>query len=670
MKIEIAEPGRMTQSGSSLLRLIQNNDMPILDLLVRESVQNSLDAAKTDSKYVSVDFIIDKFNSHKLSNCLDGITASLNNKFKNLEYEYIAIRDKNTTGLTGALDYMTVKNNDYGNLLKLVYEISKPRSSEGSGGSWGLGKTIYFRVGIGLVFYYTRIFENGKYKSRLAATLVEDENKVDSLIPKYNNFSKRGIAWWGEYKGENKTQPIVDEDEIKEILNIFNLKPYKGKETGTTIIIPYIDKNKLCKNNEISMRESDVPYWLYDIKEYIKISLQRWYSPRLNNFNYKYGSYLSAKINGELIQDYDFEPIFEIIQDLYNFANGCNSFNKVNKENVYLEDINLRNCLEKQLVGKIAFTKVSRELLEMKPPNNKHNPYVYVNIDIDDLSTEKPIILFTRKPGMIVSYETVGRWTNGITSNNTDEYIIGIFVLNSNNYLTNVDEKISLEEYIRRSELADHTSWTDISINNKNLKIVSKIQSHLVNKISKQFNENSNDIESDISSTLGSFLGSMLLPPENFGKVASKKSKPKSTKSNISKNSKYEFKLLDDKFKYLSNYIEMPFIIKTHKAIKLVELTIGVLLENNSISLEEWKKKLNKNVPFEIEEIKCKISYIKDKDPEMKKKYLRTNDNIKYGIRFECNKEFTYEMQGVIKLKVLDRNIKSVISINAIEGDK
>ena len=44
MKIEIAEPGRMTQSGSSLLKLIQNNNMPALDLLVRESIQNSLDA--------------------------------------------------------------------------------------------------------------------------------------------------------------------------------------------------------------------------------------------------------------------------------------------------------------------------------------------------------------------------------------------------------------------------------------------------------------------------------------------------------------------------------------------------------------------------------------------------------------------------------------------------
>ena len=55
MKIEIAEPGRMTQSGSSLLKLIQNNNMPILDLLVRESIQNSLDAKNEKDPYVTVE---------------------------------------------------------------------------------------------------------------------------------------------------------------------------------------------------------------------------------------------------------------------------------------------------------------------------------------------------------------------------------------------------------------------------------------------------------------------------------------------------------------------------------------------------------------------------------------------------------------------------------------
>lgn len=68
MKIEIAEPGRMTQSGNSLLKLIQNNNMPILDLLVRESIQNSLDAKNEKDPYVTVEFLTGEFNKLSLNN--------------------------------------------------------------------------------------------------------------------------------------------------------------------------------------------------------------------------------------------------------------------------------------------------------------------------------------------------------------------------------------------------------------------------------------------------------------------------------------------------------------------------------------------------------------------------------------------------------------------------
>ena len=121
MRIEIAEPGRMTQSGSSLLKLIQNNSMPILDLLVRESIQNSLDAANEIGNYVKVNFITGAFSANELNLELEGISASLNKRFSGDKYEYLAIRDSNTVGLTGPLHYDEVQDNNYGNLLKLVY---------------------------------------------------------------------------------------------------------------------------------------------------------------------------------------------------------------------------------------------------------------------------------------------------------------------------------------------------------------------------------------------------------------------------------------------------------------------------------------------------------------------------------------------------------------------
>ena len=91
MKIEIAEPGRMTQSGSSLLRLIQNNNMPVLDLLVRESIQNSLDASNGVSDHVKVEFITGKFETRKFNAHLEGVEEKLNNLIKDSDSIFLAI---------------------------------------------------------------------------------------------------------------------------------------------------------------------------------------------------------------------------------------------------------------------------------------------------------------------------------------------------------------------------------------------------------------------------------------------------------------------------------------------------------------------------------------------------------------------------------------------------
>lgn len=433
MKIEIAEPGRMTQTGSSLLKLIQNNDMPVLDLLVRESIQNSLDARKANSKYVDVNYLTGTFDNTKLSAELEGITQALRKKYPAKRYNFIAARDSNTVGLTGELDYKKVKNNDYGNLLKLIYEICKPQEVEGAGGSWGLGKTVYFRIGIGLVIYYSRIcVGKDKYASRLAASYVEDETKRDALIPVYHDQAKRGIAWWGESVGENITQAITDEKTIVDFLKIFNIDPYVGEETGTTIVIPYIDCDSLLKNNQIEYLNGKgkvvEPFWTSSIEEYLKIATQRWYAPRLNNPHYNAGAYLRLKVNNIGLGYDHMEPVYKVIQALYNRANhieeddiltGTNSITKISPIKVikYLTDTQ---------VGTLAYTKVPKELLGMKAPDNKPEPFMYFNCEIRDEEVNKPTICFTRKPAMIVSYENVGAWASNISPSSKDEYILAM----------------------------------------------------------------------------------------------------------------------------------------------------------------------------------------------------------------------------------------------------
>ena len=128
MKMQQLDPtANMGQVGSSVLRAIQNNSDPLIDLFIRESIQNSLDAGdnEIDIPYVSIDFIVNSFNANRLNQSLNGITEELNKKFPNNQYKFIAVKDTYTTGLTGALKRTEVRDNQYGNLQKLVYHIGK-----------------------------------------------------------------------------------------------------------------------------------------------------------------------------------------------------------------------------------------------------------------------------------------------------------------------------------------------------------------------------------------------------------------------------------------------------------------------------------------------------------------------------------------------------------------
>lgn len=502
MKIEIAEHGRMSESGSSLLRLIQNQDMPLLDLLVREAIQNSLDAAK-DNNPVNIDIHTGSFTSSLLNKYFEKIGNVLDERFdeKKGPYEFIEIRDSNTRGLTGPIRYSDVRNNDFGNLLKLVYEISKPQQAEGAGGSWGLGKTIYFRLGIGLVIYYSRIKKDGKYVSRLAACLVEDETKMESVIPYCENELRRGIAWWGRQDDVAKqcTIPVEDESEILQILSTFNLTPFLNEDTGTSIIIPYIDRKKLLDETYAINEEKDYkPYWTNSIEMYLNVAVQRWYAPRIENSDFPFLPYLSVFINGKKIIPEEMLPLFRVVRELYirTFSNDPDDTSFISKNvNVKKESITLRNVFDKDHVsGWLTFLKINAEELKMTPPDNEKSPYHQIsnkNVVMDNGNA--PIIMYTRKLGMIVGYDYNGIWTHNMPHCLENEFVIGLFTLNSRNRLIfpNLlqEESLALEEYIRQGEKADHASWIDRIIKGRNLHIVQNIQKNIIRKITANYSE-------------------------------------------------------------------------------------------------------------------------------------------------------------------------------------
>ena len=226
--------------GSVTLSSLQNDAVPEIDLLVREAIQNSSDAAiGLEGPSYRVGFQTGTFAPIAFNAYLTDIEDHLNARYPLSTAEYIEIRDTCTSGLTGEIRKSEIKKDDHGNFFKLIYDTGKKQTQVTAGGNHGLGKSVYYRVGIGIVIFYSRIQKEYGFESRLIITLVEDENKknpdgTDATILNHIEPSSAGKAWWGLREGEDLL-PLTDEEFIIPLLEVFGLAPFKGTETGTSV---------------------------------------------------------------------------------------------------------------------------------------------------------------------------------------------------------------------------------------------------------------------------------------------------------------------------------------------------------------------------------------------------------------------------------------------------
>ena len=616
MKIYLYETEVLRQKGSALRGMIRNSSTPLLDLLVRESVQNSLDAAdpRIGSTFVNVEYTTGRFRKDLLDRELDGISLYSRPSWSDT---FIAICDSGTTGLTGSFD------DDSGNLSKLVFGIYEAQQASGAGGCWGVGKTVYFRIGTGLVIYYSRIKkENGEFESLMSVAFVEDETRTDALLPSASDGKKYGIAWWGDpVPGKKRVRETHDMGTINRILKAFDMLPYEGNKTGTAIIIPFTDEKALLANNQPEREDgSPAPYWTASISSYIRYSVQKWYSARLCNRKYP-GKRLSLTINGNIFDPKrDMEPFFRLTQVLYNRAvlerDGSEDADKVSFEDVSIacEEVRINSQIDPNTAGYVAFAKVNRRDLGMNPPDNRPGPYEYIKSVVGEKDQGKPVLLFCRKPGMAVSYATDGDWTNSIPKTGEDEFLVAYFVLNGTPTLKKSSLNLSLEDYVRKSEQADHLSWDDYTIMEDNLRpsIIEKIKGNTAKKIEAAMREVEEDTETTSETGLSNRLGGLLLPPMGFGRrPSSRTDNPGKDQGNphdgggrgggissVRKNVRYTYRITEFKADGLCLLIHISTVGARRSSS--FGLSIDAETVNGSISSEEWLKETGVQFPFSI----------------------------------------------------------------------
>ena len=463
------------------------------------------------------------------------------------------------------------------------------------------------------------------------------------------------------------------------ILDIFSIPPYRDKQTGTTIIIPYINEDSLLSDNKPEYQDEEIPYWYNNIEEYLNISVKRWYSTRIDNIMFKNGPYLDISVNKEKIKTNEMEPFFQIIQALYNRAIGVNSQNDIFEQNNIIPnytEIKLAKNLLIQNAGFLAFLKVDRQLLGMTPPNNYYQPYYYANKENSEMGTNSPIITFTRKLGMLISYETNSSWTQRIENTDQDEYIIGIFVLNSTNTLKDLEKNITLEDYVRDSEKADHFTCNDITIESQNLNIIKRIKTNVSKKIAEEYTEKEEKYEEQKQYIISEKFIDALLPKQNFGKSPTKPRQTNPQASLFSQHKPKKFIINNSEIYYINMFMIIPIQITINKPCKKTSLHIEISTETNSISIEEWEKNMGMKMPFSIHSGSIKIyrlnSNIIENCPEINVNTntrqisyknilfnLESSENkTPFKISMYSNEAISFSLNMELKLKIFNNKVK------------
>ena len=631
--------------GSSVLKSLQNDNLPELDLLVREAIQNSSDAAiGLPEKSFNVNFSLGTFAPDRLNDMLSGISSILNDKYQG-SADFLEIRDYKTSGLTGPVRKSELDPLDHKNYFKLVFDTGKEQlnsSSGEAGGSYGYGKSVYYRIGIGLVIFYSRIsLESGGNESRLIISLIEHETGEKSILQRVKKNTV-GRAWWGRIAPDDETEllPLTDETEIGNILNIFDVKPFSDSQTGTAIIIPYIDKAKLLsglypENCGIDPEEVAMCTFKDDIAEYIRLSIQKWYAPKIFNKALENipgeQKWLNVRVNGNVIKNSTsyMRPFFLLVQELYNTAlYACydKPYTQTNFTHLLIKKEKIPSArVEGQMAGIVSVARASKEDLG----NSLIQPYTFLRL-FGKTSVNDPIVMFARTPGMVLDYKIDGPWAkNLIKPEEDDEYIVAFFVPKGVNRLkenmaVNKYSGIPLGEYLRQCEKSDHMDWNDKA----GMTVVTNIRNQINNKIN-HINKARDDAPVEgTASKLSGKLGRRLLPTTRFGKNPGGSAGGDGGSGGGGKLTNLEFNLYSPE--YGAKELRIPFCVKFNNNRKDAYFGLFVESEVTLMDAASWKANIETPFPLAIERIeKCRLTALNsDKTIEFTNECTRNNNCI------------------------------------------
>lgn len=225
-----------------------NDDVQLSETIVREAIQNSLDAALNDYGTVKVKFsFLGKF---------DGLEPEFMERLLSEQHAHadasgldlrmfdpsnpsaLVIEDFGTKGLTGSV---TEKDND--NFSDFWRRHGKSHKSGKSRGRWGLGKLVYSCTSQAGVFFGVTKRE-GEDKHHLMGQTVLNLHRIDGI-----DYTPHAFFCDLENEDDPLEQfpvPVKDQVFVEEFVEHFSLD--RGGKSGLSVVIPYpnnLDSNRM-----------------------------------------------------------------------------------------------------------------------------------------------------------------------------------------------------------------------------------------------------------------------------------------------------------------------------------------------------------------------------------------------------------------------------------------
>lgn len=613
--------------GSVTLKSLQNDNVPELDLLVREAIQNSSDASlKEPGRSYTVSFLTGSFRPAGFNVFMSGLEDSLDSRYPEPNADFLEIRDTKTSGLTGKIRKAEIKKDDHGNFFKLIYDTGKRQTISTAGGNWGFGKSVYYRVGIGIVIFYSRIKKDASFEDRMIITLVEDESKTDAAgndATILNSLEPRsaGKAWWGVREGEDLL-PLTDLGLIEPVLDVFGIKPFKDGETGTSIIIPYIKTKELLDGIipvEAEIKEDVKDYFVSvctsSLSDYLRLCIQKWYAPKIHNRELLNipgcdNKWLLVSVDNKPIRKQDLLPFFGLTQELYTTA-LAKTYSYDYESQLYpaIETlpVNIMSYFEKGLTaGYVSMIRISKT--ELNADQNVLSPYDYIGKFEADGGLNEPIVMYSRDPGMIIDYAITGSWVKNLTPPDSPEDFLFAFFVPITNKKIKQDLAVpeyagmKLGEYLRECEASDHMGWNDPV----KMQIVQRIQRNTINQINKRIKASAVVNVDATASKLSNRLGKNLLPKIGYGKKKGAGSGSGSGGGGT--------KISNISFMITSQVIRgseavLDFTLKLSHQKKEADVSVMIASEGGWIDAESWADDIGTTFPVEI--VECYTERVK-----------------------------------------------------------